>query len=571
MIRANDNNDGQALYGQQLVERGVITPLQLEQALDAQRNGREARLEEILIEMGFVREGEVDSLPAPAQPASDTPSLKSTDIPKEVIALIPSKFANHYKVIPVSVHNNTLTLAMVDPDDVQTLDEVQLVVKHKLKPLRTSEKDIQDAIRKYYGVGAETIDKMMGDVQTGEVEPVVEEIDEQDSEASISKFLNQILLEAYQERASDIHIEPFEDELRIRYRVDGVLFDAKAPSNIKYFKDSINSRIKILSNLNIAEKRRPQDGRFKVRVKDIEIDLRISFMPTPHGETVVMRILNTTTLYKLDELGFSPTERHMIDDMLSKPHGIIFLTGPTGSGKTTTLYAALSSINSDEKKIITIEDPIEYQLPGITQIQVNPEIKLTFANGLRSMLRQDPDVMMVGEVRDRETAEIAVQIALTGHLVFSTLHTNDAASGVARLLDMGIEPYLITSTVQCFIAQRLVRKICPNCRKPVKVTAAMAADIDPVVGIREGDVIYDSDGCESCKFSGYSGREGIYEFLVLNDEVRQMIIDRAGSGDIKKRAIQRGMRTLNHNGWEKVKLGLTTPQEVLRVTQDGVD
>lgn len=571
MIRSNDNNDGQVQYGQQLVEQGVITAQQLEQALTIQQEGNQQRLDDVLLELGFVDADQVSASRNIPIPDSQEFHLKSIEIPQEVIGLIPSKFANHYGVIPVAVQDNVLTLAMVDPDDVQTLDEVQLVVKYRLKPIGIPEKDIQDAIRKYYGVGAETIDKMMGDVQTSTVEPVVEEIDEQDSEASISKFLNQILLEAYQERASDIHIEPFEDELRIRYRVDGVLFDAKAPSNIKYFKDSINSRIKILSNLNIAEKRRPQDGRFKVRVKDIEIDLRISFMPTPHGETVVMRILNTTTLYKLDELGFSPTERHIIDDLLSKPHGIIFLTGPTGSGKTTTLYAALSSINRDEKKIITIEDPIEYQLPGITQIQVNPEIKLTFANGLRSMLRQDPDVMMVGEVRDRETAEIAVQIALTGHLVFSTLHTNDAASGVARLLDMGIEPYLITSTVQCFIAQRLIRKICMQCRTPLKVTAAMLADIDPSVGIKEGDVIYDSDGCESCKFSGYSGREGIYEFLVLNDESRKMIIDRASSGDLKKYAIKRGMRTLHHNGWEKVKQGLTTPQEVLRVTHDGVE
>lgn len=558
------------MYGQKLLERGIITPHQLELALEAQQNGRGERLGELLVEMGFMKAEQNRSLSTANSGAAGGLQLKTAEIPRPVIDLIPSKFANHYKVIPVQLNDNVLSIAMVDPEDVQTLDELQLVVKYRLKPIRTSEKDILEAIRKYYGLGAETIDKMMGGVQTEIAESVVEEIDEQDSEASISKFLNQILLEAYQERASDIHIEPFEDQLRIRYRVDGVLFDAKAPSNIKYFKDSINSRIKILSNLNIAEKRRPQDGRFKVRIKDIDIDLRISFMPTPHGETVVMRLLNTTTLYRLDDLGFSPGERHIVDNLLSKPHGIIFLTGPTGSGKTTTLYAALSSINSDEKKIITIEDPIEYQLPGITQIQVNPEIKLTFANGLRSMLRQDPDVMMVGEVRDRETAEIAVQIALTGHLVFSTLHTNDAASGVARLLDMGIEPYLITSTVQCFIAQRLVRKICPECRMPVTVTGSMLEDIDPLVGIKEGDVIYDSAGCEACKFSGYSGREGIYEFLVLNDEIQSLIINRATAGDIKKLALRRGMRTLNHNGWEKVKLGLTTPQEVLRVTHDEI-
>lgn len=573
MIRANDNNEGQDLYGQILIERGVITPQQLELALDAQQNGRQERLGELLVEMGFMKAGQNVSVAPADAPADDILRLKTVEIPKPVIDLIPSKFANHYQVIPVKLDGSVLTIAMVDPEDVQTLDELQLVVKrHRLKPVRTSKKDILDAIRKYYGLGAETIDKMMGGVKTEAADALVEEIDEHDSEASISKFLNQILLEAYQERASDIHIEPFEDELRIRYRVDGVLVDAKAPSNIKYFKDSIISRIKILSNLNIAEKRRPQDGRFKVRIKDYEIDLRISFVPTePYGESVVMRILNTKELYALHELGFTPTERTIFDSLLSKPYGIIFLTGPTGSGKTTTLYAALSAMNSDDKKIITIEDPIEYQLKGITQIQVNDAIDLTFAKGLRSMLRQDPDVMMVGEVRDLDTALIAVRMALTGHLMFSTLHTNDAASGVARLLEMGIEPFLITSTVHCFIAQRLVRKVCRECRRPVKVTAAMLEDIDPLVGIKEGDIIYDSVGCEACKFSGYSGREAIYEFLVLNEEIRQMIIDRATTAHIKKHAVQRGMRTLHHNGWEKVRQGLTTPQEVLRITHDGVN
>ncbi|MBZ0165901.1 MAG: GspE/PulE family protein [Candidatus Omnitrophica bacterium] len=569
MIRANEHNDDEPLMGQKLVQEGIITPQQLEVVLKAQRTGRQKPLRELLVDFGFLTATQMEKSGLQRAPQQQEFQLKSVEISKDVISLIPSRFANHYKVIPVQVNDNALTIAMVDPNDVQTLDELQLVIRHKLKPVRTSEKDILEAIRKYYGLGAETIDKMMGGVQATPEIQTVEKIDELNAEASISNFLNQILLEAHEERASDIHIEPFEDALRIRYRIDGVLIDAKAPSNIKYFKDSINARIKILSNLNIAEKRRPQDGRFKVRIKDIEIDLRISFMPTQHGETVVMRILNTTTLFNLNDLGFSPSEQHIIDEMLCQPHGIIFLTGPTGSGKTTTLYAGLSTIKSDERKIITIEDPIEYQLPGITQIQVNPEINLTFANGLRSMLRQDPDIMMVGEVRDRETAEIAVQIALTGHLVFSTLHTNDAASGVVRLLDMGIPPYLVTSTVQCFIAQRLVRKVCSHCRKPVTVTAKMLSDIDPSVGIQAGDIIYDSVGCEACKFSGYRGREGIYEFLILNDEIRKLIIERSTCGEIKKCAIKGGMRTLNRNGWEKVKAGRTTPQEVLRVTQVG--
>jgi len=426
-----------------------------------------------------------------------------------------------------------------------------------------------EAIRQYYGVGAETIEQMMDTVQPADpLDAVVTNIEEIDSDVSISKFFNQILLEAYRDRATDIHIEPYEDELQIRYRVDGILYDAKVPSNIKHFKDSIISRVKILANLNMSEKRMPQDGRFRVRVGEIDLDLRVSFLPTPAGESVVLRILNTTRLYSFEELGLSNTEKNILQQLIEKPHGIVFLTGPTGSGKTTTLYSCLSRINKKSKKIITIEDPIEYQLKGITQIQINPHIGLTFAHGLRSMLRHDPDIMMVGEVRDIETANISIQVALTGHLIFSTLHTNDAAGGITRLLDMGIEPYLVTSTVECFIAQRLVRKICQKCKEPSSATVQIIKDCDGDVDQDSGMTIYQGKGCEACKLTGYLGREPIYEFLLMNDAVCELIMKRATADQIKEKAIACGMKTLRQTGWEKVRQGLTTPQEVIRVTEE---
>lgn len=551
--------------GQLLVERGIISQEQLDIALAKQKQTGEM-LGIVLLELGFVDEETVFLPVLAGQMGSDYINLKEAEISKQAIAKLPAKFATYYKVMPVEIQDGALVLATAQPYDVHVLDEVGMMVDLKLQPVLASEKDILEAIRKYYGVGAETIEKMMGSVIAAGADDVIDNIDEQDSDASISKFLNQILIEAYRDRATDIHIEPFENELQIRYRIDGILRDAKVPANIRHFKDALNSRIKILSNLNIAEKRKPQDGRFKVRVKGIDIDLRVSFLPTPYGESVVLRVLNSTKLLSLADLGMEGKERAILEEMIKKPHGIIFLTGPTGSGKTTTLYACLSKINTEDKKVITIEDPIEYQLKGITQIQINPGVGLTFAQGLRSMLRHDPDIMMVGEVRDIETAEISIQVALTGHLIFSTLHTNDAASGVTRLLDMGVEPYLITSTVECFIAQRLVRILCGQCKSQVEVTLDMAKECDHQLEI--GTKIYVAKGCEQCNFSGYTGREGIYEFLVMNDEIRKLIMARATAGDLKAAAVNKGMRTLTESGWEKVRRGLTTPQEVLRVTKE---
>lgn len=555
--------------GQLLIEKKLITQEQLDQALLRQKETGEL-LGIVLMELGFVDEETVFLPVLAGQYGVDYVNFKDHEIPKDVINKIPAKFAIHYKVIPFEFNDQTLTIATTNPMDIHTLDEIGIVVQSKLKPILASEKDIVEAIRKYYGVGAETIEQMMNTVVTDIKFDEASGLEDIESEASISKFLNQILLEAYQERATDIHIEPFEQELHIRYRVDGVLYDAKVPSNIVHFKDAINSRIKILSNLNIAEKRLPQDGRFKVRVGGIDIDLRVSFLPTPYGESVVMRVLNASSLYTFDDLGLSEKEQRILDSLLKKPHGILFVTGPTGSGKTTTLYSCVSKINTEDRKIITIEDPIEYQMKGVIQIQINPEIGLTFAAGLRSMLRHDPDVMMVGEVRDIETAEIAIQVALTGHLVFSTLHTNDAASGVARLIDMGVEPYLITSTIECFIAQRLVRTVCKKCREAGKISEEILKEYDGE-DMNPDMIVYESRGCEACNFTGYSGRNGIYEFLLMTDSVRQLIMERAGAGKIKEKAVEEGMRTLSQSGWEKVRQGITTPQEVIRVTKDDAD
>lgn len=553
--------------GQLLVDQGVITPEQLQTALHKQEETGEM-LGVVLLELGFVSEEEVFMPVLAGQYAVDYIPLKDREIAKDVIAQVPPKFASYYKIMPVESENNVVTIATTQPLDITKMDEIALVVNAKIKPVLSGEKEILEAIRKYYGVGAETIEQMMGDVLPGESLQSMENLDESDSEASISKFLNQILLEAYRERATDIHIEPFEDELQIRYRVDGVLRDAKVPSNIIHFKDAINSRIKILSNLNIAEKRKPQDGRFKVKVSGLDLDLRVSFLPTPYGESVVMRLLSSAKLISLKDLGLPQKEHDILDGLIAKPNGIIFITGPTGSGKTTTLYSCLSKINTEDKKVITIEDPIEYQLKGITQIQINPGVGLNFAQGLRSMLRHDPDIMMVGEVRDIETAEISIQVALTGHLVFSTLHTNDAASGVTRLIDMGVEPYLITSTVECFVAQRLVRVLCPQCKTKAAVEEKIVEDIGDEVDLEAVNEVYEAKGCQACNFNGYSGRQGIYEFLLMTDPIRQLIMDRATAGKIKEAAVAGGMKTLAQSGWEKVKQGVTTPQEVIRVTKE---
>ncbi|MFC1510610.1 GspE/PulE family protein [Candidatus Omnitrophota bacterium] len=556
--------------GQLLVKNGIIAEEDLSVALHKQKETGEL-LGSALIKLGFVDEESIFLPILATQLGVEFIKIRNLTIRPEVIMKVPARLVSFYKVLPIDFEDNVLTIATNAPFDIDIIDGVHVAVSCKLRTVLASEKEIVEGIRQYYGVGAETIDQMMGDMTPRAEARHVENIEEIDSEASIGKFINQILLEAYKDRATDIHIEPFEKDLKIRYRVDGVLQDAQVPVNIWHFKDSINSRIKIMANLNIAEKRLPQDGRFKVRMAEGDLDLRVSFLPTEYGESLVIRILSSAKLYSMPELGLQGKESQILDSLIQKPHGIVFVTGPTGSGKTTTLYSCLSKVNTADKKIITIEDPVEYQLKGVTQMQIHPAIGLTFAQGLRSMLRHDPDVMMVGEVRDIETAEIAIQIALTGHLVFSTLHTNDAASGITRLIDMGVGPYLISSSVECFIAQRLVRRICLECKEAHPVTAEMIDDFGLEPGQWQGKVVYEGKGCEACHFSGYYGREGIYEFLLMTDAIREMVTAKASAEQIKRQAVESGMKTLMDDGLQKVAAGITSLSEIMRVTQEATE
>ena len=558
------------LLGEMLIQKRIITTEQLDFALKEQQKSKDF-LGVTLVKMGYLTEDELYPVLS-EQLGIKYVKIKEVTIDPTILKHVPAKFTYHYKLMPLELKGKTLTVGVTDPLDVHTLDDIKLLLGYDVNPVLCSEKDIMDAIKKYYGIGAETVEKIMAETEKDMPSQAqlrkTEDIETLAEDASIIKFVNEILLQAYKDRATDIHIEPFEDELRIRYRIDGILYDAAIPPTVKHLQSAIVSRIKIMSNLNIAERRLPQDGRIKIRVGAEDLDLRVSILPTPHGESVDIRLLSSLMLYSLQKLGLFKKDLKILDEMIQKPHGIIFVTGPTGSGKTTTLYACLNKINSREKKILTIEDPIEYQLKGITQIQVHPKIGLDFAAGLRSMLRHDPDVMMVGEVRDYETVEITIRVSLTGHLVFSTLHTNDASGAVTRLLDMGIEPYLVSSSVECIIAQRLVRLICNNCREQLSPSAEMAKEFGVDPKEMRGLKMYRGRGCESCKFTGFKGRTAIYEILVMNEPIREMILARTSSDQIKKKAISLGMRTLRQDGWEKIKMGLTTPDEVIRVSEE---
>ncbi|HKQ39093.1 MAG TPA: ATPase, T2SS/T4P/T4SS family, partial [Verrucomicrobiae bacterium] len=493
--------------------------------------------------------------------------LRRVTVPTEARNKISTKVAFQYFALPTDVQDHTLQVAVSNPFDAGMLTAVQFDARMPVQFALAPKAEIEKALKKYYGVGAETLDELAKDEP---IDLLVEdkEITESDQEASVIKFVNQIVWEAYKDRATDIHFEPAEDELRIRYRIDGILHQTPMPPQLKRYQAAIISRIKVMSGMNIAEKRLPQDGRINVRIKGEEIDIRVSTVPTVYGESVSLRLLTRGKIFlSLDKLGFSPQEEAMIRDIIIKPHGIMLVTGPTGSGKSTSLYAFLSSINSVQKRIITIEEPVEYELKGINQIAVRGDIGLTFAMGLRHILRQDPNVIMVGEIRDLETAEIAIRAALTGHLVFSTLHTNDAPSAFTRLIDMGIEPFLVASSVEAIMAQRLVRTICPGCKTEQKVER----DYLRKIGFPENEIetakFYRGVGCEECRQFGYQGRLGIYEILIVSEAIRPLVLSRAAASTIAQRAIEHGMRTLRMDGWNKVKAGLTTIEEVLRVTQ----
>jgi len=495
------------------------------------------------------------------------------DLPKLAIATearnkLSTKIAFQYSVLPTALENGTLQVVVSDPFDAAMMNAVKFDAHMPVQFALATKVEIEKALKKYYGVGAETLDEM-GEAEPMDLELAADkEITEDDQEASVIKFVNQIIWEAFKDRATDIHFEPAEDELRIRYRIDGILHQTPMPPQLKRYQAALISRIKVMSGMNIAEKRLPQDGRINVRIKGEEIDIRVSTVPTVYGESVSLRLLTRGKIFlSLDKLGFAPAEENAIKEVIVKPHGIFLVTGPTGSGKSTSLYAFLSSINSVTKRIITIEEPVEYELKGINQIAVRSDIGLTFAMGLRHILRQDPNVVMVGEIRDSETAEIAIRASLTGHLVFSTLHTNDAPSAFTRLIDMGIEPFLVASSVEAVMAQRLVRTICKHC----KTEQVVSRDYLKRIGFPAADIdtakVWHGAGCEQCRQQGYQGRKGIYELLVVTEAIRPLIMSRASAVAIAQRAIEAGMRTLRDDGWIKVKGGETTIEEVLRVTQ----
>jgi type II secretion system protein E len=495
--------------------------------------------------------------------------LAKLKVPAEARNRVSTKVAFQYSVLPTQVSDGTLQIATSNPFDSAMLNAVRFDARGPVQFALATRVEIEKALKNFYGVGAETLGELDQDEALVDLDlPADKEITESDQEASVIKFVNQVIWEAYKDRATDIHFEPAEDELRIRYRIDGILHQTPMPPQLKRFQAALISRIKVMSGMNISEKRLPQDGRINVRIKGEEIDIRVSTVPTVYGESVSLRLLTRGKIFlSLDKLGFAPIEEQAIREIIIKPHGIFLVTGPTGSGKSTSLYAFLSTINSVHKRIITIEEPVEYELKGINQIAVRPEIGLTFAMGLRHILRQDPNVIMVGEIRDLETAEIAIRAALTGHLVFSTLHTNDAPSAFTRLIDMGIEPFLVASSVEAVMAQRLVRTICAHCKTEQKVERDYLLRIGFPADEIETAKFWHGTGCEKCRQLGYQGRMGIYELLILNENLRPLILNRSPASTIAQRAIDSGMRTLRTDGWNKVRAGQTTIQEVLRVTQ----
>ncbi len=542
--------------GEMLIERKQITQEDLDRALEIQKE-RGDKIGKIFVDLGFIAMRDVlaalseqlgVALAALDQPPPESPELQG----------ISPRFMRQCLFLPLAVDDSSVTLAMADPLDFETISAVRGFCGLRVRTALAAEQEILDAIEKYYGE-SETQQTFGAEFDTGEAGENLEHLRDMASEAPVIRLVNAIIAQAIEKRASDIHIEPFEKEFRVRYRVDGVLFNQEAPP--RELKAAIVSRLKLMAKLNIAERRLPQDGRIKIKILGREVDLRVSTLPTLYGESVVMRLLDRSAgdFYDLRRLGF---DNHMLARMehyTQIPHGIFLVTGPTGSGKSTTLYSALKNINLPDKKIITIEDPVEYQMDGINQIHVNPSIGLTFAAGLRHIVRQDPDVIMVGEIRDRETADIAIRAALTGHFVFSTLHTNDAPSAISRLTDMQVENYLITSSLVAVLAQRLVRIICRNCR--VSAGRAIAPDGENIETFRGA-------GCDTCAGSGFQGRMGIFELMELSEDIRKLIMKNADASEITLTARRNGMRNLREDGWMKVHDGVTTVAEVMRVTQE---
>jgi len=563
------------LLGEILLKQSLITQEQLEEALEVQQE-KASPLGEVLIRLGYITERDLLKALGNQLGLPFFSHLKNVDIDGDLIAKVPIHFAKKYEVLPIGKRDESVEVAIADPLNLFPLDDMRLLLGCNVVPVLATSATIVDTINRIYERDSDTAQQIIEDFDddlsldflSHELEEPADLLDASD-EAPIIRLVNSMLYQAVKQKASDVHVEPFEKDLVVRYRIDGILYNVlNLPKRIQ---PSITSRTKVMAGLNIAEKRLPQDGRIRIKIAGREVDIRVSVVPTSHGERIVMRLLDkTSTLLKLEDIGFSGDKLKTFSRLIHNPHGIILLTGPTGSGKTTTLYAALTRINSPDKNIITVEDPIEYQIKGIGQIQVNPKINLTFANGLRSIVRQDPDVIMVGEIRDLETAEISIQASLTGHLVFSTLHTNDSAGAITRLIDMGIESFLVSSSVLAIMAQRLVRTVCHNCREPYSPSHEELKRL----GIEKDELgerkLSRAMGCPHCMGTGYSGRTGIFELLVVNEDIRSLIMRRSDSNTIKKMAIRRGMLTLRQDGAQKVINGITTTEEMVRVTQEDI-
>jgi len=578
--------DSSKSLGQILLAQGAITQDQLKDALKRQQTRASSkRLGDVLVSFGYITSAHLAEALA-TQLNLPLVNLENLDISPDLLDLLPTAVAKIYQVVPVRKDGNRLFVAMSDPMNLGVIDNLRLLLECTIQPVVASPEDIKEAIRKYYGLEEVTVDTMLSQVSGDSLSTVsslsvsslsVESIefdgsimdgaeDEESEEGPVIKLVTLLILEAFRHRASDIHIEPFEHELKVRYRIDGILQEVNPPP--KSLQNAILSRLKIMAGMDISEKRIPQDGRIKLQLMGKDIDLRASALPAIYGESFVLRILDKSSLaLDLRDLGYAVDTLRSWEGLLHIPTGIILVTGPTGSGKTTTLYASLNTINTPERKIITIENPVEYVLSGINQVQIEEDIGLTFAMGLRSILRQSPDIVMVGEIRDSETAEIAIRAALTGHLVFSTLHTNDSAGALNRLIDMGVKPFLVSSAVQAVSAQRLVRKICKSCKVEYKPTDKELE----IVGLDPDEVsdvtFYKGEGCENCNRNGYHGRTTVLELLMMSREIREAVIKHTPTVDLKNMARMQGMRTLRDDAWLKVFNGITTLEEAVAITQ----
>jgi len=562
--------------GRIFVKMGILTREKVHECLDVQKKkGGGILLGQVMLELGLIDEKQLRKALA-AQRGMEYVDLAGVELNHEIISLIPAQMANAYRVVPLEYDKsqNSMTVAIDSPDNFKATDDLSTLMGFKVKAKIASPADIDEVLKKYYSKEEESINDLIGALENddflaefqGRDQSVdLDELKELAESNPVKKLLNLVLLQAIKDKASDIHFEPFESEFKMRYRIDGVLYEMVPPP--KHIALALSSRIKVMANLDIAERRLPQDGRIPLTVQGNPVDLRVSVLPTMFGESVVLRVLDRSQLdLKLDNLGMDSNDLVTVRQLIQKPNGILIVTGPTGSGKTTTLYSAMKELNSIDSKLITTEDPVEYDIDGIIQVQMKPDIGLTFARCLRSILRQDPDIILVGEIRDLETAQISAQASLTGHLVFTTLHTNDAPSAIARLLDLGMEPFLITATLEGIVAQRLVRKICKHCKEPYEPTEEQLLELDLTPDMVRGKSFYYGRGCDRCNNTGYRGRLGIFEVMIFNDEMRELVMNHASTNVLRNAARKGGMRMLREKGLNAIYNGLTTIEEVVKET-----